>query len=264
MKTGAKLQAIQRRELVLKALDKTGIVSVPNLAVESGISDMTALRDLDRLAKLGQIERAHGGAVSRNRKKSAAAVDLVEPHIGARTGRDREAKIAIARAAAGLVSAGQAIALDIGSTTFELAAVLSGMTLSVYTNSLRIASYLSEERPSVHVPGGQIHGSEPSVVGPLAVKHFDQLHFDIAFVGVSGVSESGFYDYSLEDTEIKRALIERSQKTVVLIDSSKFGRMSVARVCELREVDLVVSDDAPGPDLQVVLDAAGVEILIAN
>ena len=257
-----KLQAVQRHNLIIDRLANAGFVTVPEMAEACRVSEMTMRRDLDHLAELGQIERTHGGAV--NLDRPSGAVDLVEPNIGARTIINIAGKNAIAQAAAALVVPGQTIALDIGTTAQSLAGQLSEKTINIYTSSLRIAASLSGQVPKVFVPGGQMMGPEPSIVGPQAVRNFSELCFDIVFVGVSGVSAAGFYDYSLEDTHVKRALIEESRKIVVLLDSTKFDRMSVARVCTLDEVDLLITDAPPPKDLRDLLEAARVEIQIAE
>jgi len=257
-----KLRAVQRHDLIIDKLSKAGFVTVPDMAEACKVSEMTMRRDLDHLAELGRIERTHGGAVSFNR--NAEVVDLVEPDIGRRTTVNSAGKDAIAQHAASLVRPGQTIALDIGTTAQKLAQQLCSQPVNIYTASLRIAMSLSGLAPNVFVPGGRMLGTEPSIVGPQAVRNFSELCFDVVFIGVSGVSATGFYDYSLEDTHVKRALIEGSQKIVVLLDSTKFDRMSVARVCTLNEVDLLITDAEPPKDLRDLLGASGVEIQVAK
>lgn len=263
MKAATKLQAAQRHALVLRALDETGFVTVPEMAGACNVSEMTMRRDLDFLAETKRIERTHGGAARRS-SEGATVVDLVEPNIDARSVVNSSGKRAIAQSAARLVRPNQTIALDIGTTTLGLASLLRERTLNIYTSSLKIAGLLAGCKPSVFVPGGRVFGSEPSVVGPQAVQSLNDLCFDIVFIGASGISDVGFYDYSLEDTHIKRALIDGAQKVVALIDSTKFNRMSVAKVCSLKEVDMLVTDAEPPEQLCELLRAAGVTVQIAQ
>nr|WP_306265583.1 DeoR/GlpR family DNA-binding transcription regulator [Pararhizobium sp. IMCC3301] len=263
MRAAAKLHATQRHSLILQALDETGFVTVPEMATACNVSEMTMRRDLDFLSENRRLERTHGGA-ARLDSKGAVMVDLVEPNIDARSVVNSEGKSAIARSAADLIQPHQTIALDIGTTTLSLASILLDRDINIYTSSLKIAGLLAGKQPSVFVPGGRIFGSEPSVVGPQAVRCLNDLCFDLVFIGASGVTDAGFYDYSLEDTHIKRALIEGAQKVVALIDSTKFDRMSVAKVCALKEVDLLVTDEEPPQPLLETLKAAGVTVQLAK
>ncbi len=107
-------------------------------------------------------------------------------------------------------------------------------------------------------------GTEPSISGAVTIKHLNEFFFDIAFIGVSGLSTDGFYDYSLEDAEIKRVMIARSEKSVVLLDSSKFDRMSVSLVAGLADIDVLVTDKKPPKNLYQALKVNNVELLIAQ
>ena len=90
------------------------------------------------------------------------------------------------------------------------------------------------------------------------------MRFDIAFIGVSGVSEDGFYDYSIEDTEIKKTLIENAQKVAVLIDGSKFYRTSVAHVSSFDAIDLIITDVNPPGSLRAIFEANSVRVEVAD
>tara|TARA_R110002124_G_scaffold49691_4_gene145440 strand:+ start:57 stop:848 length:792 start_codon:yes stop_codon:yes gene_type:complete len=263
MRAAAKLHATQRHSLILQALDETGFVTVPEMADACNVSEMTMRRDLDFLSENRRLARTHGGATKLD-ANSAVMVDLVEPNIDARSVVNSEGKNAIARSAAGLIQPHQTIALDIGTTTLSLASILLDHDVNIYTSSLKIAGLLADKKPSVFVPGGRIFGSEPSVVGPQAVRCLNDLCFDVVFIGASGVTEAGLYDYSLEDSHIKRALIEGSQKVVALIDRTKFNRMSVAKVCALKEIDLLVTDAQPPEPLLEILKGAGVSIQLVK
>jgi DeoR/GlpR family transcriptional regulator of sugar metabolism len=254
-----KLPAVFRHDLILKELDKKRFGTTIGLAKTLSVSEMTVRRDFDLLAEKGLLTRTHGGAVSLE-KEGDPIVDLIEPEISERELRARDAKSAIARRAFAMISPQQTIALDIGSTTFALAGLLHDMNIKLFTSSLKIATALNETKAQVYVPCGRISGREPSITGSQAVNFFRGYYFDIAFIGVSGLPAEGPFDYSLEDSEIKRAVIERSRMTVALIDSSKFGRISVAHVSDLDAIDIVITD-APVPDpLQNALTSAGVRV----
>ena len=257
-------QAItQRHEFILQVLRKDGLVSVPGIASDFGMSEMTVRRDLDKLAERNLLIRIHGGAKSLQHF-DGLDVDLVEPSFDERTAKNRRAKAAIAQCALQLVEENQTIALDIGTTVFELAHQLRDLSVRVVTSSLKIAGYLAQSRASVYVPGGQVSGTEPSVIGADAAEHLRSFLFDTAFLGVSGLTADGFYDYSLEDTAIKKVLIGCAQKSVVLLDSSKFERLSVVKISTLERIDVLVTDTPPPVSLHDALDAAGVQVEVAQ
>lgn len=252
----------QRQKLVLKYIAERGHVAVEGIAEACKVSKMTVRRDLDALAKQGLIERTHGGA-SAVGFVSGASLDLVEPAITARSALNYECKMRIAQAAAALIADGQTLALDVGSTMSCLAEVLADRRVNIYTSSLKIATQLAEQTASAYVPPGKIRGTEPSIIGSRAVRYLSELSFDIAFIGVSGISERGFFDYSLDDSEVKQALIANSRKRVVLLDSSKFNRMSVVCVSPFEGIDILITDAQPPDNLREALRAANVEILVA-
>ncbi|WP_198671148.1 DeoR/GlpR family DNA-binding transcription regulator [Oceanibium sediminis] len=259
-----KMTTAQRHELILQDLRSEGFVSVPALAERLGVSDMTIRRDLGRLAETGLLERTHGGAAP-VRSPGALHVDLVEPSLKDRLHASGAQKLAIARTAARMVSPGQTIALDIGTTTGHLAAELRETQVSIYTSSLKIAAQMAGSRAMVYVPGGLIAGIEPSIVGARAVDHLRQLNFEIAFLGASSLSENGtFFDYSLEDAEIKRVLTEVSSQVVMLLDSSKFNRVSVASICDGSKVDTLITDQEPPEHTRARLVERGTKIIIAK
>ena len=258
-----KMPVVMRHELILKKLEIKGFATTLDFSKWLSVSDMTVRRDLDHLAEKGLLARTHGGAVALS-SKGGQLVDLVEPRVSEREMRAREAKAAIARCAAEMIEPDQTIALDVGTTTLALADLLHDSRISLFTSSLKIASRLAETRPQVYVPAGKINGSEPSVVGPQAVDFFRGYYFDIAFIGASGLTGEGLFDYSLDDAEVKRAFVERSRTTVALLDSSKFNRISVATICALPLLDVVITD-APVPEpLQDALIGAGVRIELAE
>lgn len=262
-RTAKRMPAPERQDRISLLLAQSGYLSISDIAQQMTVSDMTVRRDLDVLAAQGLAAKAFGGAVSLTGGR-AARMDIHEPVIEERIRRNSDAKAKIGRKAAGLIEPRQTIAIDIGSTTLCLAHAIMESDVRVFTNSLKIASLLSSGRPHVYMPGGEIRGSEPSTIGSMAQQQLAQFRFDLVFLGASGVAADGFYDYSLEDSEIKQALIGRAEKTVALIDSSKFDRLSVVKVADLQSVDMLIAEQPPDETLAAHLEAAGVEIVITD
>lgn len=253
-----------RHAHILSALAAQGAVQVSVVAQELGVSDMTVRRDLIDLEAAGKLTRTFGGALDIGAGRQTP-VDRDEPHFEARMQRQREAKEAIAATAAGLAQGYRTIALDVGTTTHLLARRLAGQgQAKLFTNSLRIAGELAAEVPEVYVPGGRVRAGELAIGGSAAVSQFQSLWFDIAFIGVSGITPAGLFDYSFEDVELKRVYLRRSGRSVVLCDASKFERMSLVHIAGLREFHVLVTDAAPPPLLAAALAEAGVRIEIAH
>lgn len=259
-RTGSgRVPAAARQQLILDILQRTGFVAVAQVAGQLGVSEMTARRDLQSLEEQGLIDRTYGGALRRE------VFDAEEPAFERRRRTNAPAKAAIAAAAATLVRSGETIGLDVGTTALALAEQLVARSdLRIFTNNLRAVSQLSSSRSPVYVPGGQVRDSELSIIGAPAVAQIKSYYFDRVFIGVSGVIAGGCYDYSIEDTEVKRAFIAQAEQVVVLCDSSKFEHRSLASVCSLQEVNVLVSDAAPPPDLAKSLAASDVEILVTS
>jgi len=254
-----RLSVADRQESITLALSRSGYQSIAGLAEMLEVSEMTVRRDLDALAARGLLERAHGGAVARWGHR----LDIVEPALEERLGRNISAKARIGGLAAELVRDDQAVALDIGSTTLRLAHSLREKNVRIFTNSLKIAMMLSASRPRLYMLGGEMRGSEPSLVGPMARGQLENFRFDWFFMGASGLSDDGAYDYSLEDTDMKRAMASRAARTVALVDSSKFDRLSIVKIVDLDRIDMLITDASPEGGLADELAAAGVEVRVA-
>jgi DeoR/GlpR family transcriptional regulator of sugar metabolism len=256
-----RIPAGARHARILGLVNRNGFVSFSEIAESFAVSDMTIRRDLWALEDKGMLQRTHGGAVGVGRRE---VFDAAEPAFSSRRRQNAAAKAAIARRAAQLIGVRESIGLDVGTSTLALAEEIAGrQDITVFTGSLYAAAVLGRRNCPVHVLGGLLRAPELSVVGPNPIKQIMQFYVDKLFLGVSGVTEAGFFDYSPEDTEIKRAFIEQAERVIVLCDSSKFDHRSVSKVCDLGRAATLVTDSAPPAHLADALARAGVEILIA-
>jgi DeoR/GlpR family transcriptional regulator of sugar metabolism len=256
-----RIPAGARHARILELVGRNGFVSVAEIAESFAVSDMTIRRDLWALRDKGMILRTHGGAVGIGRRE---VFDAAEPAFSSRRRQNAAAKGAIARTAAGLIGVRESIGLDVGTSTLALAEEMAGrQDVAVFTASLYAAAVLGRRGCPVHVFGGLVRGAELSVVGSNPIKQIQQFCVSKLFLGVSGVTEDGFFDYSPEDTEIKRAFIEQADQVIVLCDSSKFDHRSVSKVCDLGRAARIVSDAPPPDHLADALARAGVEMIIA-
>ncbi len=252
-----------RHAHILSELAASGAVQVSAVADALGVSEMTVRRDLVDLEAAGRLVRIHGGAVDVDRNR-AIEFDRDEPDFEARLERNREAKEAIARKAADLCQGCRTVALDVGTTTHIVARALAQSSAKLFTNSLRIGAELAAAGREVYVPGGRVRAGELAVGGSTAVSQFQALWFDIAFIGVSGITPGGLYDYSFEDADLKRVYLARSGIRAVVCDASKFERMSLVHIGALKDFDVLVTDASPPPLLKAALAEAGVRLEIAG
>lgn len=261
-----RIPASVRQMQIMEAIERHGFASVARVASDLNVSDMTVRRDLVILEEKGLLIRTHGGALAIGAGASAREVfDAEEPVFEQRRRLHADDKEFIAAAAARLIGPRETIGLDVGSTVLALADhVATRADLRILTNNLRAAIRLSTGRSPVYTLGGQVRDPELSVIGAGAVAQLKDYFLDRVFIGVSGLIESGFYDYSIEDTEVKRVFIERAEHVVVLCDASKFDHRSLARVCGLEAVDVLVTNAAPPPHLAEALAAAQVEVVVAG
>jgi DeoR family glycerol-3-phosphate regulon repressor len=250
-----------RQRAILSLVRERGFVSVAQIVARFGVSEMTVRRDLRALEETRWLQRTHGGAIS----TADEAGGLGEPPFTRRQRLHEVAKRAIAVTAAGLVRPGDTIGLDVGTTTLELARrLLDAPKLTVFTNSLRAAMVLASGPVAVYTPGGRVRAKEMSLGGSIALAQLERYRLDRVFLGVSGLTTDGIFDYSLEDTEIKRLYIRQATEVVVLADASKFEQWSVVKVAELAEIDRLVTDRQPPESLNAALAAARVDVMVVE
>ncbi len=244
----------ERRHEILRAVDE-GRAHVGELATALGVSEMTVRRDLRDLERDGKLTRVHGGAVS----------VAVEPSFAEIVVERFEHKDRIGAAAAALVQDGQTIMLDIGTTTLQVARHLRGRQVTVITTNLAAYEELLAE-PSVELVlvGGTVRRNYRSLVGVLAEDALRQLRADVAFLGASGIEEDGAVDdTTMVEVPIKRAMLAAAARCVLVADSAKFGMRGMVRVCDVADLDVVVTDAEAPAAARDALARAGVEVVLA-
>lgn len=232
-----------RQVLILEELRRTGRVEVGALARLHDVAEMTIRRDLAVLERTGSVRRFHGGA-------DLGPGRAAEVPFALRSAAHLDEKRRIAAAVAADLTGGQAVYLDVGTTALEVAhavvARAGGVGLTVITASVRVLNALADV-PGIRLIGlgGEVRAEEQSLIGPLAVAVLERLWIDVCVLGVAGVEHrAGLTEYNLADAEVKRAVLERSERVVVTADHSKIGRTSFALVAPVERADLVVTDAA--------------------
>lgn len=242
--------------LILEELSVAGTLGVVEIAARLGVSTASVRRDLQALEEQKLLSRTHGGAVA-----NSTAYELPLRYRGV---RHREAKRRIAAAAAERVAEHIAsVALTGGTTTSEVARRLADRRgLTVVTNALNIAAELAV-RPDLKliVTGGTARSESYELVGPLAESTLVGMNPDLAFVGVDGISaDGGLTTHHDIEAHTNRVLIDRARHVVVVADGSKVGHLAFARICDVRSVDELITDDSAPPDELRRLAEAGVAV----
>ncbi len=250
-----RLTKSQRHEIVLERLRSDVTVRISELADEFSVTTETIRRDLDELAQRNLVSRTYGGA-------STPTLNT-EPGLGIRSQTLVEERQIIARAAVGLVSTGDVLMIDAGSTTVHFAEELLGFAgeLTIMTNCLSVARRLgTAERFTVVVCPGQLRSTEDAVYGYETLDFLDRFHASKAFIGASGVHNGEVTDVDLRACWVKRRMIERANEVVLMLDASKFGMRLFSTVCDLQDIDYLVTDRAPDAELAGELEASGIHL----
>lgn len=253
-----------RRRMIVELVQESGSKTVSELCERFDVSEMTIRRDLRDLDREGALRRVHGGAVS-NLGRS------YEPPYTIRSTRNADLKRAIGRKAAELIVDGDSLALDVGTTTLEIARALQGKhNLTIITASLPIANEIvsnlslsSEVR--LILTGGILRSGELSLIGDIAAQTYSDFYVDKAFIGVGGISEEeGLTEYNLEDAMVKKAMIHHAQQRIVVADSSKVGRTTFATVAPLDVADTFITDSQISAESRRTFEALGVKVLVVD
>ena len=246
------MQRPERIGAILERLSLDGSVSVADIATDLEVSEATIRRDLRLLEDQRLLGRTHGGAVPQG--------VLYELPLRYKSGRQTKQKLRIAREAANRVLDGWAIGLTGGTTTTEVARVLvERERLTVVTNALNIASELAV-RPNLKlvVTGGVARPESYELIGPIAEASLEGLNLDMVFLAVDGISPTaGLTTHHEIEAGTNRALLERARHVTVVADSSKIGKVAFARICQLSQVDELITDDGADGDALVALRDAG-------
>lgn len=248
----------ERRQHILSLIQKHGRVLVDELSAELKLSKITIRKDLDYLQSKDLLVRTHGGALP------AQTGALSDPTIQEKEELHRDEKTKIAKAAAAMVSEGQCVILDSGTTTTEIArALLSLHSLTVITNALNIATILSRSNCEIILIGGTLRKNSLSVVGPLAEDDLKEMHADIVFLGVDGFdTQVGLTTPNLLEARVNRAMVRAAEKVIAVCDSSKFNRRSLSLIVGASEIDHVITDGKlPRDEIKAIRDA-GIEITV--
>ncbi|MCK1795367.1 DeoR/GlpR family DNA-binding transcription regulator [Streptomyces sp. XM4193] len=262
----------ERWSALLELLATEGRLEVEEAALALEVSSATIRRDLDELAGQQMLVRTRGGAI-------AHGVSYELP-LRYKSARHASEKQRIAAAAAELISNGEVVGLNGGTTTTEVARTLALRTsgsqdnaaggpsagspaLTVVTNALNIAGELAV-RPQIKIvtTGGVARPQTFELVGPLTLGVLNEVALDAVVLGVDGIDPRlGVMAHHEDEASISRLFAERAHRVIVVTDSSKMGRRAFARICDLDRVDVLVTDKGISDEDRARMTEAGVRVL---
>jgi DeoR/GlpR family transcriptional regulator of sugar metabolism len=247
-----------RRSRLLEMVRERGFAALPDLAELLSVSESTVRRDLEALEDSGQAKRTHGGVFYTGASPKLPHFDQLQP-------ANWDRKRAIARKAAELVSDGDTVLLDGGTTTYEVARLLVGRPLQIVTNSLPTANlFASNTNTDLVLLGGYVYPRTGVSLGPYANEMLARLNVRRLVMSVAGINERGFYNSNLLLVETERAMIEAAEEVIVVADSTKFGHQSLAHLAPLSEAHHLVVDDGIAREWKQKVEDAGVRLTIAE
>lgn len=244
----------QRERKLLDMLAQDPGATVAALSKALGVSAVTVRNDLSSLADKGFVVRTHGGALPAFR-----------PSIMERQRHRVEAKTRIVRAAAEMVAEGDTIMICAGTTTSLMPKYLLGKSdVKVVSNSTLILPY-ARINPALQVTlaGGEFRPADEAMVGPDTLVALEQFHVRTAFLGTDGFSiEAGITANSVETASAARKMAEQAERTILLADSSKYGRAGFAHIMALRRVGLVITDDQLADEQRRLLEENQIQVKV--
>lgn len=253
---------VARRAKLLAELNGAGSLSTDALAERLGVSAETVRRDIALLENEGQLLRVHGGAMS---LPAASLVKSEEPY-DIRQDEHREAKVRVGQTAVSLVKNGDVIAIDVGTTSLHIAKALPPDFHGVVaTPCLLVAAELAGRAGiDVLLSGGLVRGGDMACSNAQAVAFFRDLNIDIAFLSCGGLTaRHGLTDFYRDEVATRREMIRSAERAYIAADASKIGKVAPYRVCDLSDVDGLITDIAPTEALGHELVRQGVELILA-
>lgn len=261
------MHASERERYILGLLGERGFIAFRALEKMMDASPATLRRDLERLATEGRITRIRGGAQLAEKAASTgapAAAGLLGVPFHENVARNTAQKAAIGREAAKLCEPGEAIMIDGGSTTLQMCPHLEGLNLQVLTNSLHIVSALLPQAGTrILVPAGTVFREQNIILSAAGDESMPRFHAPKLFMGAASLGSQGIMQTDILLVAAERRLIERADQIIILADSSKFEGPSGNVVCELAEIDIIITDAGISDRHASAIERSGAKLIVA-
>lgn len=249
----------ERHAFILEQLSESEVLKVSDLSKKLKVSLVTIRKDLKVLETKNLLYRAHGVIY----KSNPYTQDL---NVNEKSRIHAEEKMRIGKTASEMIESNDAILIASGTTVLQFAQNIqvSSGKLTVVTSAMNVALALSgKSNIDVIQLGGVVRPNSTSVVGYYAEEMLKKLSFSKLFLGVDGIDEVyGCSTSNMLEANLNKTMIEAAQKTILLTDSSKFGRKSFGKICDLNKIDQIITDDKISPKMRESIENLGVELVI--
>jgi len=246
---------VERHECLIEILKQCRTAQLEELARQLDVSASTVRRDLESLEEQGLVQRTHGGVIYRG-QTAHASVSVAE--------RMQESvcqKQAIGQVASTMIQPQMTVLLDGGSTVVYAARQITARPIQVVTSSLVVANlFADDDQVELLLVGGSLYPRSGVTIGPIATGTLADLHADLLLFSLAGVFDDEAFNANLAMAQVEQVMMQQAAQSVLLMDSSKFGRKSLARVCGLSELDRIISDSDLTQDWR---DRLGEQLIIA-
>jgi DeoR/GlpR family transcriptional regulator of sugar metabolism len=251
-----------RQTAIMDRIERDGSVWVGELARELSVSPATIHRDLRALSEEGRVERVHGGAQLPDGQRRARNAWI------ARRSRNAKQKELIAARALEWVEEGSTIFVDSSTTCAALARAIQSSqirSLTMVTNSPVVAAEFEHEGVHLIVAPGEVDQNTRLIGGRWTVEFLRELNFATGFISAAGITpEHGLSTTQRNIADVLGAVHEVARRTVALLDSSKFGIESLLTAVAAQELDAVIVDDGLAPAQRAEVEAAGINLVVAD
>ena len=250
--------ALERRNIIIQRLNLEGKVIVSTLSREFGVSEETIRRDIEKLEQEGLATKTYGGAISTSSQNRDLPYQV-------RKKSNVELKQKIAEEVASMIKDGDHIMLDASSTSlFVIKQIKKLNNITLITNSLEILLELGDKTGwTILSTGGTLREGAYSLSGSSAERMIRDHHVDLAICSAKGIDMNmGITESNEKDAEMKKAIFNAANRKILAIDNSKFDNISFIKVCDIKDVDLIVTDRAPGAAWEKRIADNGVELVI--
>lgn len=249
----------KRREAISALVLEHGAATVGSLAEQLNVSMQTIRRDVDVLCEDDMLHRVHG--------RIELSKEFLNTPFDQRADTNPLSKQAIGEAAARLIPDGSTIFMSIGSTPLSVAhALCSRKNLTVITNNLNVAMALSDELSNrVIIPEGELRLPDRDILGNDVLDFFGRYRAEFAVFGVAGVEQDGsLLEFHSTEVRARQQINANAQKSILVVDQSKFGRQAPAQGDNITEIDTIIMDRRPGPAFAPLLEQIENRLVIAE
>lgn len=249
----------ERFSRIVEYLKENKTAKLKDISKLNDVSIDTVRRDFEQLEAKGMLRRVRGGAIFPN-------VDITTQNVDVRRSSNCNQKKEIASLFGDIILDGQAVAFNSGTTCAEIARFLvdNYRSLTIITNNLRAVEILAQAKDfTIIIPGGEVDSKEWAVFGETCEENIMKYNADVAIFGIHAISlEKGITDFRLNQYGVLRAMLQVAKKKIVVADSSKFEKVACVNVCNLEEIDIILSDSDLPEDIKKAYEKKGLKIIV--